>query len=187
LTDISTSVAVIGVGGVGLNVISGARIAGAVQIMAIDIQAGKLELARKFGATETVDATVGDIVAIVRERSNGGVDHAFEVVGLEEPSRQAIRMVRKGGGAYLIGVHKSGGTLRLDPLNDLLRNQVTIHSVYMGSSDIKRDIPLYSRLYLEGKLNLDDLISREIGLDDINEAYAELRAGAVARCVITRF
>jgi S-(hydroxymethyl)glutathione dehydrogenase/alcohol dehydrogenase len=181
------SVAVIGVGGVGLNVISGAHIAGAEQIIAIDIQSAKLDLARKFGATEGLNAAAGDIVAMVREHSNGGVDHAFEVIGLEVSSRQAIRMLRKGGGAYLIGVHKPGGSLQIDPLNDLLRNQVTIHSVFMGSSNIKRDIPMYARLYLVGKLNLDDLISREIKLDEINDAYAELRLGAVARCVITSF
>src|SRR3546814_3049478 len=102
------TVAVSGVGGVGLNVISGARLAGAGRIIAIDMQPAKEALARKFGATDFINAGDGDSIEAVRSLTNGGVDHAFEVIGLKSTSEQSIKMARKGGGAYLIGVHKIG-------------------------------------------------------------------------------
>ncbi len=126
-------------------------------------------------------------MAAVQALIEGGVDHAFEVVGIKATSEQAIKMVRKGGGAYLIGVHAPTNTIDVNVTIDLLTNQVDLRGVYMGSSNIKHDIPMYARLYLEGKLNLDDLISREINLADINDAYKELKGGAIARSVITSF
>jgi S-(hydroxymethyl)glutathione dehydrogenase/alcohol dehydrogenase len=181
------SVAVIGIGGVGLNVISGAALAGAGRIVAIDRQPKKEDLARKFGATDFIDASKEDSVAAVHVLIQGGVDHVFEVVGLKATSEQAIKMVRKGGGAYLIGVHAPTSTIDVNVTVDLLTNQVDVRGVYMGSSNIKHDIPMYAELYLQGKLNLDDLISREINIDDINDAYKELKSGAIARSVITSF
>lgn len=181
------TVAVIGIGGVGLNVISGARLAGAERIIAVDMQPAKEELARKFGATDFIDAGVGDAVEAVRKLTGGGVDHAFEVIGLKSTSEQSIRMARKGGGAYLIGLHKPGAPIDVDVLMDLIVNQVTIKGVYMGSSNIKHDIPMYAQLYLQGRFNLDDLISKEINLAEINDAYEELKKGAIARSVITSF
>lgn len=181
------TVAVIGVGGVGLNVISGARLAGAKRIIAIDTQPAKEELAQKFGATDFINATEGDVVARVKALTGGGVDHSFEVIGLKSTSEQAIKMVRLGGGAYLIGVHKPGSTIDLDVLGDMLSRQVTVKGVMMGSTNIKHDIPIYAELYLQGRFNLDDLISREIKLSDINEAYQELKKGQIARSVITSF
>ena len=181
------TVAIIGIGGVGLNVISGAKLAGAGRIIAVDMQPKKEELARKFGATDFVDASAGDAVAAVRALVDGGVDHAFEVVGIKATSEQAIKMVRKGGGAYLIGVHSPAATIDVNVTIDLLTNQVEVRGVYMGSSNIKHDIPMYAQLYLQGKLNLDDLISRESNLSEINEAYEELKGGAIARSVITSF
>lgn len=181
------TVAVIGIGGVGLNVITGAKLSGAGRIVAIDMQKGKEELARKFGATDFIDASAGDPVEAVQSLIPGGVDHAFEVVGIKTTSEQAIKMVRKGGGAYLIGVHNPANTIDVNVTVDLLTNQVAVRGVYMGSSNIKRDIPMYAELYLQGKMNLDDLISREIDLDEINEAYKELKGGNIARSVITSF
>ncbi|MBH1449360.1 Zn-dependent alcohol dehydrogenase [Stenotrophomonas maltophilia] len=181
------TVAVIGVGGVGLNVISGARLAGAERIIAIDMQPAKEDLARRFGATDFILASSGDPVEAVRALTNGGVDHAFEVIGMKATTEQSIKMLRKGGGAYLIGMHKPNSPINVDALMDLLVNQVSITGVYMGSSNIKHDIPMYADLYLQGRFNLDDLISREIGIDEINEAYQELKQGAIARSVITRF
>lgn len=181
------SVVVIGVGGVGLNVISGARLAGAAQIIAVDMQPKKEALARKFGATDFVNAGNGDSVEAVRALSNGGVDHAFEVIGLKSTSEQAVQMAKLGGGAYMIGVHKPGSAIAVDVLADLISRQVTVKGVYMGSSNIKHDIPMYADLYLQGRFNLDDLISREIKLADINDAYEELKGGAIARSVITSF
>ena len=181
------TVAVIGIGGVGLNVISGAKLAGAGRIVAIDMQPKKEELARKFGATDFIDASFGNSVEALRTLIPGGVDHVFEVVGIKATSEQAIQMARKGGGAYLIGVHAPTSTIDVNVTVDLLTNQVDLRGVYMGSSNIKHDIPMYAELYLQGKLNLDDLISREIGIEEINEAYAELKGGAIARSVITSF
>jgi len=181
------TVAVIGIGGVGLNVVSGSKLAGAGRIVAIDMQPKKEVLARKFGATDFIDASSGDPVAALHALIPGGVDHAFEVVGIKATSQQAIKMTRKGGGAYLIGVQPPAATIDVNVTVDLLTNQVIVRGVYMGSSNIKHDIPMYAELYLQGKLNLDDLISREINIGEINEAYAELKQGAIARSVITSF
>lgn len=181
------TVVVIGVGGVGLNVISGARLAGAQRIIAIDMQPAKEGLARRFGATDFIDAGDGDAVARVRALAEGGVDHAFEAIGLKSTSEQAVKMVRKGGGVYLIGMHKPDSPINVDVTNDLLMNQVTVRGVYMGSTNIKRDIPMYADLYLQGRFNLDDLISREINIAEINDAYLDLKKGVIARSVITSF
>lgn len=181
------TVAVIGIGGVGLNVISGARLAGAVRIIAIDMQPKKELLAHQFGATDFIDASKGDPVEAVLKLLDTGVDHAFEVIGLKSTSQQAIKMARLGGGAYLIGLHQSGATIEVDVLGDLIVRQVVVRGVYMGSSNIKHDIPMYAQLYLDGRFNLDDLISKEISLSDINEAYEELKKGEIARTVITSF
>ncbi|PTA80123.1 Zn-dependent alcohol dehydrogenase [Serratia marcescens] len=181
------TVAVIGVGGVGLNVISGARLAGAGRIIAIDMQPAKEALASKFGATDFINAGDGDVVERVRALTAGGVDHAFEVIGLKSTSEQAIKMARKGGGAFLIGVHKPGSTINVEVLNDLLLNQVSVTGVYMGSTNIKHDIPMYANLYLQGRFNLDDLISKEINIAEINDAYEALKSGTIARSIITSF
>lgn len=181
------TVAVIGVGGVGLNVISGARLAGAARIIAIDLQPQKLELAKRFGATDVINSGDVDAVAAVLELTGGGVNHAFEVIGLKVTSKQAIGMTKVGGGAYLIGVHKPGSTIDVDVLGELLVSQRRIQGVYMGSTNIKHDIPMYANLYLQGRFNLDDLISKEIDISEINDAYAELKNGAIARSVITTF
>lgn len=180
------TVAVIGLGGVGLNVVSGARLVGAARIIGIDLNDEKLELARAFGATDGVNAGEGDVVARVRELTGGGVDHAFEVIGRRQTVEQAIAMLRVGGTASLIGIHPAGGTFEVDA-NTLLREQKKVNGVYMGSSNIKRDIPFYASLFLQGRLDLSDLIASEIALDDINSAYAALHSGKTARTVITRF
>jgi S-(hydroxymethyl)glutathione dehydrogenase/alcohol dehydrogenase len=181
------TVAVIGAGGVGLNVISGAKLMGATRIIAIDLNGSKLDLAKRFGATDVVDAGKTDPIEAVNALTGGGVDHAFEVVGLVSTTLQAIRIARRGGGAYLIGVHQPGSKIELDVLGDILVPQRRLEGVYMGSTNIKRDIPMYADLYIQGRLNLDDLISNEISIGEINEAYRQLGHGAIARSVITRF
>ena len=181
------TVAVLGIGGVGLNVISGAALAGASRIVAIDTQPKKEQLARKFGATDFIDASAGDSVAALRALVPNGVDHAFEVVGIKATSEQIIKMVRKGGGAYMIGMHPHDKPIDVNVMVDLIVNQISVKGVYMGSTNIKHDIPMYAQLYMQGKLNLDDLISREINISEINEAYKELTGGAIARSVITSF
>lgn len=179
------SVAVIGCGGVGLNVLSGALLAQAGTIIAIDTQPAKLELAREFGATHVVDASQGDPVQAVREITGGGAKHVFEVVGIEATTLQAVRMTATGGTAYLVGLHRPGSTTTLDMMADVLAPQRTIVGVYMGSADIRVDIPRYAELYLDGELNLDSLISRQIKLSEINDGFDEMRRGSAARSVIT--
>ncbi len=181
------TVAVFGAGGVGLNVIAGARLAGAARIIAIDLQPAKEPLARKMGATDFLTPAEGDVAARVLTLTSGGVHHAFEAIGLKLTAEQAIKVSRNGGNAYMIGVHRPGDTIAVDVMTDLIRRQVCLRGVYMGSSNIKHDIPMYANLYLQGRFNLDDLVSKEISLSEINEAYAEVRNGAVARTVITRF
>ncbi|MDO9368458.1 MAG: Zn-dependent alcohol dehydrogenase [Sphingopyxis sp.] len=180
------SVAVIGVGGVGLSAIAGARLAGAERIIAIDIVPEKEELARRFGATDFIASHGIDPVAAVDTLVPGGVDHAFEVIGLVPTSQQAVAMVRNGGGAYLIGLHRPGMEMALQGL-DLIIRQVRVQGVYMGSSNIRHDVPMFADLYLQGRFNLDDLISEEINISQINEAYDKLKHGAIARSIITSF
>lgn len=181
------TVAVFGAGGIGLNVIQGARLAGASRIIVIDVQTAKEPLARKMGATDFLTPADGDVVALVQALTDGGVNHAFEAIGLRTTAEQAIKIARKGGNAYMIGIHRPGDTIGVDVMIDLIRRQVCLRGVYMGSSNIKHDIPMFADLYLRGRFNLDDLVSREISLSQINEGYDEVRKGAVARTVITSF
>lgn len=180
------TVAVIGLGGIGLNILSGARIAGASVIIGIDVHDSKLELAPGFGATHVINSAEEDAVERVREITGRGVHHSFEAIGLARTQGQAIDMARVGGGAYFIGIPQ-GPPLELNVMMQLIATQRRIQGVYMGSSDIRRDIPFYADLYLQGRLNLDDLIAREIRLDEINEAYRIQEKGGIARSVITSF
>jgi S-(hydroxymethyl)glutathione dehydrogenase/alcohol dehydrogenase len=177
-----STVAVIGCGGVGLNVIQGARIAGASRIIAVDISPGKLEFARQFGATDTV---VGgpDAAAEVTEMTGGGVDYAFEVIGLTATMRQAFMMLRKRGTAVLIGVAKAGAELSL-PMMPFLFKEVRVIGTIMGSSPFQLFLPQLSSYYLDGRLKLDELVSHRIALSEINEGYARMAAGESARNVI---
>ncbi|ALJ21185.1 zinc-binding dehydrogenase [Microbacterium sp. No. 7] len=179
------NVAVIGCGGVGLSVIQGAVLAGARRIIAIDLQPAKLELAKRFGATDLVNPADGDPVERVRELTGGGVDAAFEVIGLAPTAKQALDMLTKDGTAYLIGVQKPGTVLEIDPLMTFNGGQKGIRGVSMGSTNFKVDVPYYADLYLQGRYNLDDLVSRTISLEEINDGYEELKKGEVARSVIT--
>lgn len=181
------NVAVIGCGGVGLNTVQGAALVGARRIIAIDLDPSKLELARTFGATHTINPAKGDAVAAVRELTEGGVDHAFEVVGgIKKTLEQVEEMLAPGGVAYIVGAQPPTMTFDLKP-SRLLQAKTALRGVYMGGTNFKIDIPYYADLYLQRRLNLDDLVSRTIRLDQINEAYADLEKGGIARSVITSF
>ncbi|MFD7130932.1 zinc-binding dehydrogenase [Streptomyces sp. NPDC059894] len=180
------TVAVIGVGGVGLNAVSGAVIAGASRIVAVDVQAGRLRRARAFGATDVVDSTATDAVAAVRELTGGGVRHAFDVVGVPATTEQALRMTALGGAVHVVGLAGGKGEMKLS-LPRLLLEQKRLQGLIMGSADPRRDIPRYADLYLRGRLNLDDLVSRRIALGEIDAGYAALRDPSVARVVVTSF
>ena len=154
-------------------------------MIAIDLVPAKLELAKRFGATDTVNPADGDVIEQVKALTGGrGVDKSFEVIGLSQTAAQAIRMLDTGGSAYLIGLHKPGALLEIDVMSDLLVPQRSVQGVYMGSSNFKQDIPMFADYYLQGRLNLDDLISQTISIEQINEGYEELKAGGVARSVV---
>ncbi|GAA3742289.1 S-(hydroxymethyl)glutathione dehydrogenase/alcohol dehydrogenase [Spinactinospora alkalitolerans] len=177
------TVAVIGCGGVGLNVVQGARIAGASRIVAVDRIAGKLDLARRFGATDTVDAGAADPVEAVRELTGGGVDHAIEVVGVAATIEQAFQMLDTMGTATVVGVARPDVEVRI-PATDLLLEK-RLQGTKMGSTRFRLDIPLYSRLYLDGRLELDALLSDRLPLSDVNTALAGLDNPLGARAVLT--
>jgi S-(hydroxymethyl)glutathione dehydrogenase/alcohol dehydrogenase len=179
-----SSVAVIGAGGVGLNVIQGAVIAGAAQIIAVDLLDSKLELARSFGATHTVNAGAGDPVAKVRELTGQrGVDYAFEVIGLPKTQEQAYRMARRGGMAIFVGVPKMTEMFQIQAFLPVFEEK-TIKGCWYGSARTHVDIPKLLDLYKAGRLKLKELITKEFTLDQINEALEALQKGEVARGVV---
>src|SRR5690606_37286069 len=147
-------------------------IAGARKVIGIDLQPGKLELAKKFGATDVINPAEENLEERILEITNGhGVDHAFEMIGLLPTMKQAFAILAKDGTAYSIGMQKPGTTLDVELFGDLLMNRKAIKGVYMGSTNPRLDIPLYADLYVQGRLNLDDLVSKRISLEEINETY----------------
>lgn len=180
------TVAVVGTGGIGLNAISGARLCGAKNVIAVDIVDSKLEAAKKFGATDVINSAETDAVAAIQELT-GGVDHAFEVIGISATQRQVQEMTRPGGTAYLIGIAPPGATTSFDSSLADLFAQRSLQAVLMGSTNVKRDIALYADMYVQGRFELDGLVTREISLSEINEGYEMLKKGEVIRSIITSF
>ena len=177
------TVAVIGCGGIGLSLVQGARIAGAGRIVAVDTAAWKLELAVRLGATETVDAAQGNPVPRVVELTAGGVDYAFEAIGLPATVRQAVRMTRKGGTVVMIGVVPAGTSVEL-PGADIVLREKAILGCMMGSNRFRVDMPRYVELYRSGQLRLDEMISARLPLEGVNDALEAMRRGTAARSVI---
>ena len=176
------TVAVIGCGGIGLSCINGAVIAGASRVIAVDMVASKLELARKFGATDVVDASSGNAVQEIIEMTGGGVHYAFEAIGLKQTAEQAFQMLRNGGTATVIGMIPPGDMVSLHGVDFLFEKK--IQGSMMGSNRFRVDMPRFVDFYLQGRLHLDDLISSRIKLSDINEGMAALESGEIARSVI---
>src|ERR1700726_22180 len=180
------TVVIFGAGGVGLNAVSGARIAGASRIVVIDIQAKRLDAARRFGATDVIDSTTSKAVEAVRDLLPGGADHVFDFVGLKSVAEQGLAMLGAGGGLYLVGVTKPEVGLDVN-IFDAIGGQKRVQGVNYGSTNFKSDIPMYAELYLQGRLNLDDLVSKRIALGDVNDGYAALKSGSLNRVVVTSF
>ncbi len=179
------TVAVIGCGGVGLNVIQGAKFKGAERIIAVDQFDSKLKLAEAFGATDLVNAKDTDAVTAVKELTGGrGVDVSFEVIGLKATVEQAFAMARRGGQAIIVGVPKMEQMMEIPIAMELLVNEKQVRGSWYGSSNVKRDVPQLIDLYKNGTLKLDELVSRTIGLADINDAFNAMEAGEVARSVV---
>ncbi len=151
-------------------------------MIAVDRIASKLELAKQLGATDLVNATEGDPVAQVKEISQGGVEHAIEAIGLKQTTEDAFRMLKNGGTATVIGMIPVGTRVELDGYEFLMEKK--IQGCNMGSNRFRIDLPRLVDFYLSGKLKLDELVSREIRLEEINDAFDTLRRGEVARQVI---
>ena len=177
-----STVAVIGCGGVGLSCINGAALAGAARIIAVDVVPAKLELARKFGATDVVNARDKDVVGEVMEMTQGGVHYSFEAIGLKSTTEQAFRMLRRGGLATVIGMIPVGTMVEFHGPDFL--SEKKIQGSNMGSNRFRVDMPRFIEFYLQGRLHLDDLLSRRIKLADVNDAMEALKTGEVARSVI---
>ncbi len=156
--------------------------AGAGRVIAVDMLESKLDLARRFGATDGVNAGGGDTVAAVKEMTSGGVDYAFEAIGLKQTAEQAWDMLKNGGTATVIGMIPLGTKVELNGVDFLFEKKIQGSS--MGSNRFQTDMPKYVDFYLKGKLNLDDLVSCRIQLEQVNEAFAALEKGEVARSVI---
>lgn len=177
-----SSVAVFGCGGVGLAAIQGARIAGARTVIAVDTVEPKLATARELGATHIVDASSHDPVGAIRDITNGGVEYSFEAIGLKITAEQAFRSLASGGTATVIGMIPVGQKVELDGFEFLREKK--IQGSIMGSNRFRVDMPRYIDLYLQGKLKLDEMISRTGRLEDVNEAFRAMKAGEVARTVL---
>jgi S-(hydroxymethyl)glutathione dehydrogenase/alcohol dehydrogenase len=176
------TVAVIGCGGVGLSAIQGAAIAGAGRIIAVDMVESKLKLAESMGATDLVNAKEVDAVGTVVEMTGGGVDHAFEAIGLKIAAEQAFGMLKNGGCATVIGMIPIGQKVEVDGFQFLMEKK--IQGSNMGSNKFRIDMPRYVDMYLQGKLNLDDMISARLPLTEINSAFESMKTGEIARDVI---
>jgi S-(hydroxymethyl)glutathione dehydrogenase / alcohol dehydrogenase len=180
--DIGSTVAVIGCGGVGLSAVNGAAIAGAERIIAVDINEPKLETARTFGATDVINATTCDPVKAVIDLTSGGVEYSFEALGRKETAEQAFRTLRRSGTATIIGMIPEGQMIEIEGA-DLLYDK-RLQGSNMGSNRFRVDMPHYVNFYLRGQLKLDEMISRRIPLEQINEVFEEMKRGEVARSVV---
>jgi S-(hydroxymethyl)glutathione dehydrogenase/alcohol dehydrogenase len=178
------TVAVFGCGGVGLSIVQGARIGGARQIIGVDVFASKLEMARRVGATHVVNSGQDDPVAAVRALTGGaGVDHAFEAVGSATLVRQAIESLAIRGTATIVGVLPPDATIEFPWM--AIRPECKVQTSRMGSNRFRIDIPRYLEFYRQGRLLLDEMVTRTGRLGDINEAFRAMKAGEVARSVLT--
>lgn len=179
-----STVAVIGCGGVGLNVVQGAAVAGASKIIAVDLLDNKLDYAASFGATHLVNGSKGDAVEQVRDLTGGGVDYAFEVIGNYRTVEQAIQMIRQAGTTVIVGMAPQHQTAGFDPLLFVQKEARLLGSWY-GSSRPRLDFQRFIDMTLSGQLKVKEMITRRYALEEINEAYDSLGRGEVARSVIT--
>jgi alcohol dehydrogenase len=176
-------VAVIGLGGVGLNGLLGAILAGAGQIIAVDINPGKLGMARQLGAHGTVDASDADHVEQIRELSGGGVDYAFELAGSAKAMETAYGAVRAGGTVVVAGLAPMDARFTFSP-SELVSGEVSIRGSYMGSCVPVRDIPRFIEHYRQGRLPVDRLLSQSVSLEDMNEGFDRLADGNILRQIL---
>lgn len=177
-------VAVIGCGGIGLNIIQGCRIAGAAKIIAIDIVDSKLDMATGFGATHTINSSeVDNLEEAIAELTQGeGVEYAFEAIGVPAAATQAFNITRRGGTTVVVGMHPIGSEISV-PGPAFLQEKKLIGCMY-GSTRFREHMPKLMDLFLQDKLDLTRLVSRRMKLEDVNEAFRSMKAGEVARSVL---
>ena len=176
-------VAVVGLGGVGLNALFGAQVAGASQVVAIDIHDDKLELAKQLGATDVINAKDPDAVAKVKAMTSGGVDFGLEMAGSVQAMELAYRVTRRGGTTVTAGLPHPDARWALQHVN-LTAEERTVKGSYVGSCVPPRDMPRYIDLYRRGKLPVNKLMSDHITLDQINEGFDRLASGHTVRQII---
>jgi len=182
--EAGSHVAVIGTGGVGLNTVQAARIAGAKSIIALDLVDSKLETAKTFGATHTANVATDSAEDVVRKVTEGrGADYVFVTVGSARAIEQSMLLLRRGGTLVLVGMPASGVKLPIEAA-DFASNSQRILGSKMGSSRLPLDIPAWVGLYEQGRLKLDELITARYPLEDINQAIADVKAGSALRNVI---
>jgi S-(hydroxymethyl)glutathione dehydrogenase/alcohol dehydrogenase len=176
-------VCVIGAGGIGLAAVQAARIAGAGMVVVVDVSDTKLETARLLGATHTVNAAEADsVVKTVKELTGGGVDYSFEAIGKKATAEQAFEILDIGGTATVIGMVPNDTRLEIRAM-DLL-SEKRLQGSMMGSNQFRTDIPRLIAMYLDGRLDLDSMVSKTLTLDEVNDGYALMKRGEVARSVI---
>ncbi len=183
--EAGSNVAVFGLGGIGLNVIQGARLVGADRIIGIDTNPAKRDLAERFGMTDFVDPSdVDDVVGAVVELTGGGADYSFECIGEVEVMRQALECCQKGWGeSIIIGVAGAGQEIATRPFQ-LVTGRVWRGTAFGGAKG-RTDVPRIVDWYMDGKINIDDLITHTMGLDDINDAFTLMHEGTSIRSVVT--
>ncbi|MFQ5774785.1 MAG: zinc-dependent alcohol dehydrogenase family protein, partial [Kiloniellaceae bacterium] len=177
------SVAVVGLGGVGLNALLGAHLAGAQRVLAIDIHDDKLALARQLGATDTFNATDPDCVDQIREATGGGLDYAFEMAGSVQAMDTAYRVTKRGGTTVTAGLSHPEHKFQVQHVG-LVAEERTVKGSYIGSCVPLRDIPRFISLYQQGRLPVDRLLSDRIGFDDLNAAFDRLAGGHTVRQIL---
>ena len=181
--ETGSTVVVIGCGGVGLNVVQGATLAGAAKIIAVDKVPFKLDMAQDLGATHVINADREDPVSRVMEITDGGADYAFEVIGFPHTVRQAFDSIRPGGTAVMVGVPPTGAEIAV-PGMDLFFDR-TLMGTFYGAGNPRVDFPWLIDLYMDGRLKLDELVTKFRPLDEVNLAFDDMRAGVTARTVFT--
>ncbi len=178
------TVAVFGCGGVGLSIVQGARIGGARAIIGVDKFESKREMALRLGATHFVNSSEEEPVKAVRALTGGkGVDHAFEAIGDAKVCRQAIESLAIRGTATIVGVLPPDATIEFPWM--AIRPECRVQTSRMGGNRFRTDIPLYLDFYRQGRLDLDAMVTKRGRLSDINEAFRAMKAGEVARTVLT--
>ncbi len=177
-----SNVVVFGAGGVGLSVIQGARIAGAAKIIAVDLNEFKLATAMELGATHVVDGSSNDPVEAVRDLTGGGADYAFEAIGIAKVAEQAFEAIRPGGTAIIVGMIPVGDIVEIE--GRALLTEKKIIGCLMGSNRFRIDMLRYIEFDRQGRLKLDEMITRRLPLEEVNEAFRAMEAAEVTRSVL---